>query len=456
VLLERGRDLNTTLLIVDDEPTIRSSLGYYFQSRNFSVHDASSGGAGIAMAERLQPDVVLMDFKLPDMTGVDAISRVYAVSPDSVLIIMTAFGSISGAVDAVRSGAFDYLTKPVDLEKLEMTIERALEMTRLKNENRFLKKVSSAIKGSEIIGNSPQVHKLTLMINLLAENADTTVLIEGESGTGKEVVARAIHDRSKRADKPFIEINCATLSENLLESELFGHERGAFTDAKEMKRGLLEVAEGGTLFLDEIGEMPLRLQPKLLRMLETKSFRRVGGTRDIEFNVRFIAATNKSLADSVRDKVFREDLYYRLRVMPLTIPPLRERGKDALDFARYFISRLDVGGRHKVAGLDPACEQYLTSYNWPGNVRELRNVIERAVILSTGQYITPEHLPRELTEKAPHKTTEDGVALTLDEVETAHIQSVMKLTKGNQSEAARILGISRSTLISRLKKSGSL
>jgi two-component system, NtrC family, response regulator AtoC len=448
--------LNRTLLIVDDEPTIRSSLCYYFQSRNFSVHDASSGETGITMSERLQPDVVLMDYKLPDMTGVEAISRVNSVSPDSVLIIMTAFGSISGAVDAVRSGAFDYLAKPVDLEKLEMTIERALELARLKNENRFLRKVSSSIKGSDIIGSSPQVHKLILMVNLLAENADTTVLIEGESGTGKEVVARAIHEKSRRSDKPFIEINCATLSENLLESELFGHERGAFTDAKDMKRGLLEMAEGGTLFLDEIGEMSLSLQPKLLRMLETQSFRRVGGTRDIGFNVRFIAATNKNLTDSVRDKTFREDLYYRLRVMPLTVPPLRERGNDVLQLARYFITRMDVGGRHRVSALDPRCEKYLTSYYWPGNVRELKNVLERAVILSTGQYITPEHLPRELTEKTPGGRSENEAAQTLEEVETAHILSVMKLAKNNQSEAARILGISRSTLIARLKKSGSL
>ncbi len=447
--------MNPILVIIDDEKTIRDSLRFYFQAKGYTVYDAHAGGPGVEIVDKVQPDVVILDFRLADMTGMDVLSGIRKTSPDTVVIFMTAYGSISGAVEAVRSGAFDYLSKPVDLDKLDMTVERALEMQCLKKENRFLKKVSSSGKGGGIVGASPQIHKLMLMINLLAENSDTTVLIEGESGTGKEIVARAIHEQSRRKDKPFVEVNCASLSESLLESELFGHERGAFTDAKDMKRGLLEIADGGTLFLDEIGELSPRLQPKFLRMLETKSFRRVGGTTDIGFDVRFVAATNRSLADAVKDKTFREDLYYRLRVMPLSLPPLRERAGDVLLLARHFITTMGAAGRSKVLDLSPECEKCLVSYRWPGNVRELKNVIERAMILSSGPYIEPEHLPRELT---GIDSGRPGVAepMKLSDVEKGHILAVMEHAAGNQSEAARVLGISRSTLICKLKKYGQL
>jgi len=449
--------LNPSLLIVDDEKTIRSALGYFFRNSGYDVHDAASGGEGIALAAQCQPDLVLMDYRLPDMTGVEAMRNIRADLPETIFVMLTAHGTISGAVEAIHAGAFDYLSKPMDMDELEMTLERALEVHRLRTENQFLKRMRPQVSGWGIVGNSPQIHKLTLMVNLLAENSDTTVLIEGESGTGKEMFARAIHGQSGRKSKPLVEVNCASLSESLLESELFGHEKGAFTDAKSLKKGLLEVADGGTLFLDEVGELSPMLQPKLLRMLETRTFRRVGGTRDINVDVRFIAATNRDLKEMVREKAFREDLYYRLSVMPITVPPLRKRGNDVLILARHFLASTDIHTGRKVTGITPECEKYLLSYRWPGNVRELRNVIERALLLCPGPAIEPENLPRELIEKSPdhiNPHTPAGAPPTLDEAEKAHIQSVMKFTSGNQSNAARVLDISRSTLISKLKKYG--
>ena len=446
--------MNPTLLIIDDEKTIRLSLSYLFKDKGFDVYTAGTAAEGLGLAASLSPDLIILDYKLPDRSGMDTLLGIRAAMADSMVIMLTAFGSIPTAVKAIHAGAFDYLTKPVDLETLELSADRACEISRLRKENQLLKERQSAGVQDGMIGTSPQVHKLQLMINLLAENPATTVLIEGESGTGKEVAARAVHNLSERRDRPFMDINCATLSENLIESELFGHERGAFTDAKTMKRGLLEVADGGTIFLDEIGELSLRLQPKLLRVLETRTFRRVGGTRDIKSDVRFIAATNRRLQDAVNAKSFREDLYYRLRVMPLTIPPLRERGGDVVVLARYFISASDAVLKKKITGITPEAESHLMTYSWPGNIRELKNVIERAVILSPGPLLTDEHLPRELTVAVSDRAEDD--ALSLEEMEKRHVLSVLNRHFGNQSQAARALGISRSTLISKLKKYGHL
>jgi two-component system response regulator AtoC len=446
--------VNPTVLIIDDEKTIRTSLSFFFNGKGYETHQAGSAEEGLRLTREFQPDLIILDHNLPDKTGLEALSGIKAAQPDTTVIILTAYASISGAVDAIRAGAFDYLTKPVDLDTLEIVSDRAVEMRVLKKENLLLRKLQSAAQREGVIGNSPEVHKLHLMINLLAENPNTTVLIEGESGTGKELAAKTIHNLSIRRERPFVDINCASLSENLLESELFGHEKGAFTDAKNMKQGLLEIADGGTLFLDEIGDLSLSLQPKLLRVLETKTFRRVGGTRDIKVEVRVIAATNKNLQEAVSEKKFRDDLYYRLRVMPLYMPPLKDRGTDILVLARHFLSQMTQAIKKQIKGISPECEKHLLNYTWPGNIRELRNVVERAVIISGGPYITPEHLPRELTEPEPPApaSMDDETPATLDFVERRHIEDVMKKTAGNQSQAARILGISRSTLISKLKK----
>jgi len=458
--------MNPTILIADDDQAIVTSLSYFFRNKGFDVMEASSGEECLRIVEKEQPDIQLLDYRLPDMSGLDAISRIGRLAPDSVTIIMTGFGSIKGAVEAISAGAFDYLPKPVDLNTLEIAVERALEIQGLKKENRILKGMASSLESEGLIGESPEIHKLTLIVNLLAENKDTTVLVEGESGTGKEVVARIMHRLSQRRDKPFMDINCAALPENLLEAELFGYEKGAFTDAKSMKRGLIEVADGGTLFLDEVGELSIRLQPKLLRVLETKTFRRVGGTRDITADVRIIAATNRPLADAVSSKEFREDLYYRLQVMPLQLPPLRDRGRDVMLLARHFLESLGIGGKKKIKGFSDECEKYLMSYSWPGNIRELKNVVERAVILCDGPLITPEFLSKDITDEFGGDTAappavpavpDRAAAMTsLEEVERMHILNVIEHTGGNQSRASRILGISRSTLINKLKKYGQL
>ncbi|MBI5190970.1 MAG: sigma-54-dependent Fis family transcriptional regulator [Nitrospirae bacterium] len=445
--------MNPSVLLIDDDKTIMASLSFLFKGRGCEVLGAHNAKDGIRLAGELQPDLTILDHNLPDMTGIEALQGIKAVMPEALVIMLTGYGSISGAVEAIRAGAFDYLTKPVDIGAIEIAADRAFAVQGLKNENQLLRKLQAAALKEGIVGGSPQTHKLLLMINLLAENPNTTVLIEGESGTGKELAARTIHRMSARRSRPMVDINCASLSETFLESELFGHEKGAFTDAKGLKKGLIEVADGGTLFLDEIGELSQSLQPKLLRVLETMTFRRIGGTRDIKVDVRVIAATNRNLAEAVEQKTFREDLYYRLRVMPITMPPLRERREDIMTLARHFLAQMNAGIKKSITGISPDCEKRLVEYGWPGNVRELKNVIERAVIVSPGPFITQEHLPWELTRPGNgQKKPAAGQPLTLDEAEKAHIASVMERAGGNKSSAARILGISRSTLIAKLKK----
>lgn len=443
--------MNRTLLIIDDEKSVRQSLRYLFNGKGYDIFEAGNAADGIKTAKDTQPDLAILDYRLPDRSGIDALPDIKTAAPDCLVIMLTAYGSIPDAVVAMKKGAFDYLTKPVDIDMLEIAVERAVGVRLLKQENDNLKSLRcSASEG--IIGASTEVHRLLLMIGMLAENKDTTVLIEGESGTGKELAAKNIHDMSARSGKPFVDINCASLSENLLESELFGHEKGSFTDAKEAKKGLIEIADGGTLFLDEIGELSPSLQPKLLRVLETKTFRRVGGVKDIKVDVRFVAATNRDLTEAVAARQFREDLYYRLRVMPITIPPLRDRGGDVLILARHFVSLLSRGVKKKIEGISAECEPFLLSYGWPGNVRELRNVMERAVILAPGPYIMPEHLARELTDSAPSGLKSRSAIPSLEEMEAKHIMSALTNTGNNHSEAARALGISRTTLLAKIKK----
>lgn len=353
----------------------------------------------------------------------------------------------------MRKGAEDFLEKdPRSLEATEIRVEKAVELLRLRRENLYLR---GRVRSEAVIpGEHQAIRRLNAMVDLLAQSPSTTILIQGESGTGKELLARAIHLKSLRKDKPFLEINCAGLSETLLESELFGHEKGAFTDAKALKRGLLEVADGGTVLLDEVGDLPLSVQPKLLRVLESKTFRRVGGTRDIAVDVRIIAATNKDLAKLVEKGSFREDLYYRLKVMPLQAPPLRERGKDILLLADLFVKEFNTLLKKRIKGYSQEAQSLLLAYPWPGNVRELRNVTERAMILCQGDWILPAHLPAELQGLTPSEealTLREG-PLTLEELEKKHIQEVLASVGGNRSQAAKVLGISRSTLQEKIKK----
>ncbi len=444
-----------SVLIIDDEETIRKSLSYLFTGKGFSVSAGATIAEGLKLAWTLRPDLVILDNRLPDGTGLQALEMIKAEQPDIMVIMLTGYANLPDAVQAIRKGAYDYLTKPVDIDALEIAVERALETQGLKKENLVLK-MRHGGSHAGIIGSSREIHKILLIIGLLAENPDTTVMITGESGTGKELAARTIHGLSARKDKPFLDINCASLSEHLLESELFGHERGAYTDAKEMKKGLLEVADGGTVFLDEIAELSMNLQPKLLRVIETKTFRRVGGTRDIKVDVRIMAATNKELSDPDNRKNFREDLYYRLCVMPVHMPPLRARENDVLDLAKYFLSQ-SAAIKKNITEISEDCEGYLLAYSWPGNIRELRNVIERAVILSQGPAITPEHLPRELLEKKAQmgqsgQQNNPSAPCSLDRLEKDHIKKTIDFSRGNQSLAARLLGVSRSTLINKLKK----
>ncbi len=466
-----------TVLIVDDQPTIRKSLRHLLERKGYRVCEADSGAAAMQATQAEEPEVILLDLKLPDGDGLEILERLHGMSPETAVILLTGHGSVEVAVTAIKKGAEDFLEKdPSSLEVTEVRVERALEMLKLRRENRYYRYQALGRAPGQIPGTSPIIRELNTMVDLLAKAPQTTVLIQGESGSGKELVARAIHYRSARADKPFLEINCAGLSEHLLESELFGHERGAFTDAKVLKRGLLEIADGGTLFLDEIGDMPLPIQPKFLRVLENRTFRRVGGTRDLTVDVRVITASNKDLAKLVEKETFREDLYYRLKVMLVTVPPLRERGTDVLILGDLFVQEFNGMLKKRIRGYTPDAQQVLLAYTWPGNVRELRNVTERGMILCQGDTIPVACLPVELQQLAgtlpapppipapeavagaPPETPEIGRSMgalgTLEELEQRYIREVLASVSGNRSQAARVLGISRSTLQDKIRRYG--
>ena len=466
-----------TVLIVDDQTTIRKSLRHLMERKGYRACEADSGAVAIQTAQAEEPEVILLDLKLPDGDGLEILERLQGVCPEAAIILLTGHGSVEVAVTAIRKGAEDFLEKdPSSLEVTELRVEKALEMLKLRRENLYYRYQAHGRAPGQIFGNSPAIREIHGMVDLLAKAPQTTVLVQGESGAGKELVARAIHYRSTRADKPFLEINCAGLSEHLLESELFGHERGAFTDAKTLKRGLLEITDGGALFMDELGDMPLGIQPKFLRVLENRTFRRVGGTRDISVDVRVITASNKDLSKLVEKQTFREDLYYRLKVMPLTVPPLRERGDDILVLADLFIQELSGMLKKRIRGYTPEAQQVLLAYSWPGNVRELRNVTERGMILCQGDLIPVSCLPAEIQQlagmvypppipvtvaapaEAPAGMPAEGrtpqVSGTLEEIEQRHIRDVLASVSGNRSQAARILGISRSTLQDKIRRYG--
>jgi DNA-binding NtrC family response regulator len=452
------------ILIVEDEKLIRWSVKSRLEEEGHVVAEADSGKAAYAALAQEEFDLMLLDYRLPDTTGLEILERVRREMPEVSVIVITAFGTVDSAVQAMKLGAFDYLTKPVNLDELAAVVNRALETTRLRREVRRLRSEQREKHGSvEMIGSSPAMRRVLELIGKVCQSQAATVLIEGESGTGKDLVAKAIHYGSPRADRTFVNITCSALTETLLESELFGHERGAFTDARSQKKGLLEVADGGTAFLDEIGEMGLAMQAKMLRFLEEKTFKRVGGTRDIHVDVRIVAATNRVLEEAVQAGRFRADLFYRLKVIPILLPPLRERREDIPLLVQHFLDHYNRELRKSTREVDPRALEALVAYDWPGNIRELRNVIERILILENKPRIELGDLPSGIVRRAqsaqpasPAAELPRVGAMTLEDLERTAIAEALERSGRNQVQAAKLLGISRDTLRYRMKKYGLL
>jgi DNA-binding NtrC family response regulator len=448
------------ILIVDDEKLIRWSIRSRLREEGYAVEEAADGKRTFAALSEDDFDLVLLDFRLPDTTGLEILERVRRESPELSVVMMTAYGTVENAVQAMKLGAFDYLTKPVNLDELVVIVQKALETTRLRREVHRLRSERREFHGKvQLIGSSSAIQGVLDLIAKICKSRAATVLLEGESGTGKNVVAKAIHYGSPRAERPFVTITCSALTETLLESELFGHERGAFTDAKTQKKGLLEVADGGTVFLDEIGEMGMAMQVKLLRFLEEKTFKRVGGLRDIVVDVRIVAATNRELKKSIREGSFRQDLYYRLQVVPILLPPLREHPEDVPLLVQHFLDHFNREFRKNTKVVDPAVLERLMRHDWPGNVRELRNVIERIMILEDKERIEVSDLPDSLVEEESGGADAPAPAvgvMTLEEMEKWAIGRALEQSSHNQVRAAKLLGVSRDTLRYRMKKFGLL
>ena len=442
------------VLVVDDERNIRTLVARVLAPDQIEVQGAGTGSEGIQMADEMSPDLVLLDLRLPDMDGMDVLRTLKNRHPGVAVIIITGFGQIQSAVEAIKVGATDYIEKPFEhLEKLKLAVSRALDEIRAKREIRRLHGLQEKQYGvDQLISDSESTRNLRDLIRKVARSEAQTILIQGDSGTGKELVARGLHYESARRDFPFMEVNCAAITETLFESELFGHEKGAFTDAKSAKKGLMELADRGTLFLDEVSEMSFNSQAKFLRVLQERVFRRVGGTRDIRVDLRVITASNRPLETRVKEGQFREDLFYRLNVIPIHIPPLRERREDTMPLARHFLTESNVRSHKSIKGFTPETERLLLNYPWPGNVRELRNLIERLVILGNSESIEPQHLPLQFAAQVVELPRQEGPQefRTLAEVERAYINQVMQRVEANKSRAAKILGISRQTLRKKL------
>jgi len=444
------------ILIVEDDNTIRVTVGNFLARQGFDVEVAEDGAQALAMLKERSFSLILLDLRLPDMNGLDILASIRESDDRPLVVIMTAYPEVRTAVAALKAGAYDYINKPFDLEDLRELIGRALETHRLRREVEWRRAQADTCEIEGLIGESPAFRQMLDTTDRIASAGKVPVLIRGESGTGKERVAQAIHCRSPRADGPWVTLNCSALPEGLLESEMFGHERGAFTDAKQMKRGLLELADGGTLFLDEIGDLSLALQPKLLRVLETQTFRRLGGQKEIRVDVRFVSATHRDLPAMVHSGQFREDLYYRLNVGAIDLPALRERQEDILPLARHFLAEVAPVIGIESPGFDAGVEPLLKAYRWPGNVRELRNVVERAAILSRGELISTQHLPKEIAgENAVHadaSSAKSSAAIRpLADIELDYIRHVLQLCDGNKTQAADLLGITRLTLRNKLR-----
>lgn len=457
--------MNIRVLIVEDEGLIRWSLRQKFEERGYRVTEAETGKLAMEELDGGMFDLIMLDYKLPDMTGLDILRRIRSEDNDSVVIMMTAYSTIENAVEAIKMGAFDYITKPFQMDHLLFTVDKALETTKLRREVRELRRHLEHEYGTDkIIGKDPSILKLLDMINQVARTGVSTVLLRGDTGTGKDLFARVIHHTSDRAGRPFVNITCTALSETLLESELFGHERGAFTDAKAQKKGLFELADGGTVYLDEIGDMPPALQAKLLRFLEERMFRRVGGTRELSVDVRVIAATNRDIDDAIEKGVFRRDLMYRLNVVTIYLPPLRARGDDIRLLAQHFVQRFAGEFKKPVHAISDKAYELLFGYGWPGNVRELRNVIERAVLLCKGERIEAEDIVLGRSESKPWQWDIEHIDLPphgfdfekLRRLEKHLLAQALERTSNNQSQAAKLLNLSRDRLRYRLQKHGLL
>ncbi len=455
------------ILIVDDEALIRKSLTQMLGRKGYEVVTAATAAEA---RERFAPGefaLALLDLRLPDASGIELLREFKAAQPDLLAIMMTAYGSVETAVEAMRLGAYDYVNKPFKSREIEVIVRLALEAGLLKREVRELREEALGTRGlGNIVARDPSMLKVFDMVRKVAQNPDVTVLIQGESGTGKEMIARAIHAESSRAERPFVGINCAAIPGNLLESELFGYEKGAFTDAKARKIGLIEKAQGGTLFLDEIGDMDVGLQAKLLRVLEERTIRRVGGLEQIPVDVRIIAATNQDLDEKRRLGTFREDLYFRLKIIHIDLPPLRERKADILPLAQHFIEDANRRFHKHVQGFTREAEELLLAYEWPGNVRELKNTIERILILEDTDTIRPEHLPPEILRgQGPEDgrvwipqepEIRRGVSFdeVMDEVARYLIGEALRISGGNKAQAARLLSMDRGTLRYQIRRLG--
>lgn len=444
------------ILVIDDEAAQRDVLTGYLKKKGYKIFSASSGKEGIEIAGRHPVDIILSDFKMPDLNGIEVLEHVKKINPEISFVIVTAYGTVENAVKAMRLGAFDYISKPVDLDELDVMIERIIEHKNLKSENQFLKtQLQEKHKISSIISQS---QKMEEVINIAARVAESkaNVLITGENGTGKEVLAKAIHYISPRKDKPFVAVNVPALTETLLESELFGHEKGAFTGADKMKKGRFEIADGGTIFLDEVGDIPQSIQVKLLRVLQEHQFERVGGTEKIEVDVRIIAATNKDLEQKIKDGTFREDLFYRLNVVSIKIPPLRERKEDILPMIENFVEKYCKENNRDKLEISKEAVDVLMKYNYPGNVRELENIIERAVVLTRGKIITLNDLPMNIKGFKEEKTLAAlGKGTLTEQVEAIEKQLIfdaLQESGGNQTKAGKLLGLTERNLRYKLKK----
>ena len=441
------------ILIIDDETSLANSLGFALRAEGYAVTSASTGEAGLAAAQASAPSLVLLDLRLPDGSGLDFLDRLRSALPDTPVVMISAHGDTRAAVQAVKRGAFDYLTKPFDLDDLLVTLRAATERQRMAQE--IARYREAELARGEMVGESPPFEALLESVRRIGASSASRVLLLGESGTGKALVARAIHAHGARARGPFVEVNCASLPEHLIEAELFGAEKGSYTGADQKRVGLATLADGGTLFLDEVGELPLPLQAKLLHFLEDGSSRPIGSARSLTADARVIAATNRDLAAEVRAGAFREDLFYRLNVVQLRMPALRERGGDVLLLARHFAARYGRDERCAPVQFTPEAEAVLLAHRWPGNVRELRNLVERLTILGPGRSIGPDDLPPEMRAPTPTAATEGrSIGDELAETEKRLLEKALREAGGHRGRAAEILGISRHALKRRIQRLG--
>lgn len=444
-----------TILLVDDDRVHRTMLRTLLSSWGAKVDEAEDGARAIALCREKPYDLILMDVLMPEVDGITALQAIKSYNPSIPVLIMTAFSNVESAVEAIKSGAYDYLTKPLDFDVLKLTLGRALDHATLRHENKVLKEQLGGFDSGGIIGSSPVMRKLMEMLAMVAPS-DATVLVCGESGTGKELIAKAIHTNSGRSKGPFVAVNCAALADNLLESELFGHEKGAFTGADRRRHGHFAHADTGTLFLDEIGEISPAMQVKLLRVIQEREFLRVGGDESVRVDVRLVAATNRDLEKEVESGRFRQDLYFRLNVVTLDMPPLRDRVEDIPLLAQKFLARYSAKNNKRIKGFTPGAMDCLLKHPWPGNVRELENVVERAVVLLVGDYVGERELPVSVS-SGPAGNGKGEVRLTglsLDEVEKKAVLQTLEACGGNKSEAARQLGVTRKTLHAKLARYG--